>query len=200
MNLLPRLTNTATVNPKWVGSPLVARYVPSPNVSARATARHPNPTIDSIILHATGGNDLDHALHVLADPAREASCHYVIARDGEIIQMVDDTHKAWHAGISQWNGRIDLNPWSLGIELVSDGHTYTEAQYVAVEALLACRMAAYDVKPEKVLGHHEVAWPLGRKWDPSGRMGFDWERLTRKGLTVSHCRALPLDGVTPLPR
>lgn len=188
----------------WEGSPLVTRIIESPNVSERPTARHPSPVIDTVILHATGGNDLDHALEILTNPDRQVSSHYLIDREGNIIQLVDERMKAWHAGTSYWAGyepsatdlardqRFDINPRSIGVELLSDGHSYTEPEYVGLEMLLADIMARRpQVVAERVLGHHEVAFPIGRKWDPHGNMGMDWARLKAKGLTTDHCRVLP---------
>ena len=77
-------------------SALVQRILPSPNHGERRGA----PWLDCIILHYTGLPTLDEALNTLSDPAAEVSCHYVVDEAGAVIQMVAESARAWHAGVS----------------------------------------------------------------------------------------------------
>ncbi len=91
--------------------------------------------------------------------------------------------RAWHAGISAWQGRERLNDCSIGIELVNPGHEwgyrpFPEAQYAACIALCRSVLDRWPIPPERVLGHSDVA--PDRKQDP-GEL-FDWPRLARAGV------------------
>ncbi len=129
------------------------------------------------------------ALQRLCDPAFEVSAHYVIDHDGTVIQLVDDTKRAWHAGRSYWQGETDINSHSIGIELDYPGSLlnfppFAHAQMTALEGLLGQLMTRHDISPANVLGHSDIA--ADRKADPGPK--FDWARLGRVGLA----RALPL--------
>ncbi len=106
------------------------------------------------------------------------SAHFLIRRDGEVIQFVPTNKNAWHAGVSTWRGREKCNDFSIGIELEgTDTHVYTEAQYSALSQLIrACRQAHLKIEPDAIVGHSDVA--SGRKTDPGP--SFDWDRLSRE--------------------
>jgi AmpD protein len=100
------------------------------------------------------------------------SAHFLIRRDGEVIQFVDTDKRAWHAGVSKWNGRERVNDFSIGIELEgSDDKPFEDAQYAALQALLEKLRARYGALP--LTGHSDIA--PGRKTDPGPC--FDWSRL-----------------------
>ncbi|MEY2633889.1 MAG: 1,6-anhydro-N-acetylmuramyl-L-alanine amidase AmpD [Pseudomonadota bacterium] len=122
-------------------------------------------------------NRLDPAAHpYFAEIAGlEVSAHFYIRRDGEVVQFVATTERAWHAGRSQWQGRENCNDYSLGVELEgTDDQPYSAAQYAALERLV---VALQQVHPLQALaGHCHVA--PGRKTDPGP--AFDWRRLARR--------------------
>ena len=79
--------------------------------------------IEFIILHYTETKDLSDALDLLTDKRRKVSAHYLIDIDGTIYNLVSETKRAWHAGVSMWQGLEDINSRSLGIEIVNQGET-----------------------------------------------------------------------------
>ena len=102
----------------------------------------------------------------------EVSSHFVIRRDGELIQFVSCDKRAWHAGASCWRGRADCNDYSIGIELEGlEGETFEPVQYAALATLMERVAGHYPVRG--VAGHEHVA--PGRKIDPGP--GFDWAGL-----------------------
>ena len=66
----------------------------------------------------------DAALARLCDPASEVSCHYLIRENGEVLQLVPENRRAWHAGVSSWAGETDMNSSSIGIEIANGGHDF----------------------------------------------------------------------------
>ena len=121
----------------------------------------------------------DAALARLCDPDAEVSAHYLIARDGMVTRMVEETERAWHAGAGEWRGQDDINSRSIGIELDNPGNCpFSEPQMASLETLLAEICARWQIAPEDVIGHSDMA--PGRKCDPGPR--FDWARLARQGL------------------
>ena len=145
-------------------------WIPSPNFDQR----RPN----FIVLHHTQNDTLSQALSTLTNPARAVSSHYLIGRDGRVLQLVDDLDRAWHAGRSWWGGHTDLNSISIGIELDNNGfEPFAEAQIVALETLLPKLVERFRIPPANVIGHGDIA--PGRKVDPSRY--FPWERLARSG-------------------
>jgi len=104
----------------------------------------------------------------------KVSAHYLIARDGEIIQLVPDDRQAWHAGPSSWKGRKGCNRFSIGVELIGSGdEPFTGAQWASDGWLTAQIMAKHGLKAEDIAGHEHIA--PGRKVDP-GKF-YDWQRL-----------------------
>lgn len=151
---------------------------PSPNFNERTRA------IDTILLHYTAAgivSSLDH----LCDPqgTNRVSAHYVIAPDGTILRLVDETKRAWHAGISQWNGLGDVNSSSIGIEIVNLGERsdltaedYPDQQIAAVIDLCKDIMTRHTIR--HVIGHSDVS--VGRKIDPG--FHFPWKKLAEAGI------------------
>ena len=134
-----------------------------------------------MVIHYTAMTDCAGAARALCDPAREVSAHYLIGRDGAVFELVDPKMRAWHAGAGEWRGRSDVNSRSIGIELDNDGLSPFSASLMAsLDPLLATLLADFDIGPEGVIGHSDMA--PGRKIDPGRR--FDWKRLARQGLAV----------------
>lgn len=149
---------------------------PSPNFDARTTP----PSV--LVLHYTGMRTGEEALARLRDPEAKVSSHYVVEEDGRIFRLVAEERRAWHAGVSFWRGRRNINGDSLGIEIVNPGHEFgyrpfPEAQVAAVTALVADIRSRWTIEDRDVVGHSDVA-PT-RKDDP-GEL-FPWKRLAQAG-------------------
>ena len=143
-----------------------------------------------VVIHYTAMTSTSAALRALCDPAREVSAHYLIAPDGEVLSLVPEALRAWHAGAGQWGGVTDVNSRSIGIELSNDGFSpFAAAQMDALIALLNGIKARWAIRPERVIGHSDMA--PGRKIDPGAR--FDWRRLALEGHGVWPSRAKPAD-------
>ncbi len=152
---------------------------PSPNVDERPQ----ECAVDCLILHYTGMKTAGDALARLRDPEAKVSAHYFVDEDGQVLRLVDEEKRAWHAGVSCWQGRERLNDCSVGIEIVNPGHEwgyrpFTEAQYQALEWLCPSVMKRWSIPPLRVLAHSDVA--PDRKEDP-GEL-FDWRRLAASGI------------------
>ncbi len=89
--------------------------------SANFGDRRGQAVIDMLIIHFTDQPDLQSAVDILTDPNRAVSAHYLIAADGRILQLVNETDRAWHAGVAFWAGARDINSRSIGIELDNPG-------------------------------------------------------------------------------
>ena len=121
------------------------------------------------------------AADTLCNPETEVSAHYLIAEDGEVISLVPEAMRAWHAGAGAWGGVTDVNSRSIGIELANTGFTpFAAAQMDALTDMLKGIKARWDVRPERVIGHSDMA--PGRKIDPGAR--FDWRRLALEGVSI----------------
>ena len=148
---------------------------PSPNFGPRRDGLRP----ELIVLHYTAMDTAQAALARLSDPHFEVSAHYLIGRCGQIWQLVDEEMRAWHAGAGAWGGQGDVNSRSIGIELSNSGaEPFSELLMSSLEALLSDLMARWNIPPEGVIGHSDMA--PGRKIDPGPR--FDWERLEAQGM------------------
>jgi N-acetylmuramoyl-L-alanine amidase len=150
---------------------------PSPNHDARPGA------IDMLILHYTGMASAAATLDRLSSPEAKVSAHYLIEEDGTVWRLVAEERRAWHAGVSCWRGRRDINGASIGIELANPGHEngyrpFPEPQMAALEALGGDILRRHPIPPHHVLGHSDVA--PQRKTDP-GEL-FEWQRLARAGI------------------
>jgi AmpD protein len=164
-----------------------ARRCESPNQNARPEGM----PVELVVIHSIslppgvfGGdevqrlftNRLDFALHPYFDGLRglQVSAHFLVRRDGEVLQFVPTHRRAWHAGVSHWQGRDNCNDWSIGIELEGlEGDGFEAAQYRVLARLLRALRRAHPIA--QVVGHEHVA-PV-RKRDPGP--GFDWVLLRR---------------------
>jgi len=149
---------------------------PSPNFDARTAP----PSV--LVLHYTGMKTGPEALDRLCDPAARVSSHYLVEEDGRIFRLVAEERRAWHAGVSYWRGRRNLNGDSLGIEIVNPGHEwgyrpFPDAQIAAVTALVADIRTRWQIEDRDIVGHSDVA--PARKDDP-GEL-FPWKALAAAG-------------------
>ncbi|MET0269272.1 MAG: N-acetylmuramoyl-L-alanine amidase, partial [Sphingomonas sp.] len=156
---------------------------PSPNFDARALP------VTMLVLHYTGMKDAAAAIHRLTDAAAKVSSHYIVTEDGQVLRLVDEGARAWHAGRSHWRGVTDVNSASVGIEIVNPGHDwgyrpFPEEQMAALLPLVADIVGRHGIAPANVVGHSDIA-PT-RKVDP-GEL-FDWERLARHRLALARPR------------
>jgi N-acetyl-anhydromuramoyl-L-alanine amidase len=119
-------------------------------------------------------NRLDWDAHPYFQQIRglEVSSHFVILREGALLQFVSCDERAWHAGASSWRGRANCNDYSVGIELEGlEGERFEEPQYATLVELLRALAEQYPIGA--VVGHEHVS--AGRKHDPGE--GFEWRRL-----------------------
>ncbi len=161
------------------GDELVHREVPSPNHGERTLP------VSMVVLHYTEMKPVETAIERMCDPAASVSAHYCITEEGEVIRLVPEERRAWHAGVSYWRGARDVNSASIGIELDHPGHGlgyrgFADAQIDALIPLLARIVKQYDIPRANVVGHSDVA-PL-RKTDP-GEL-FPWQRLAEYRLCL----------------
>lgn len=164
------------------------RYLPSPNFNQRPA----DTVIDLLVIHNIslppgifGGDHIDalfcNTLDCDADPYfdvlrdLQVSAHFFINRTGQVTQYVSLEDRAWHAGVSQWQGREQCNDFSIGIEMEgTDSLLYTDAQYAALTGLSRLLMQQCPaITPDRIVGHSDIA--PGRKTDPGE--AFDWVRF-----------------------
>jgi len=164
-----------------------AAYVPSPNCDDRSGGAQ----IELLVIHNIslppgefGGPGIvelfTNRLDPLAHPyyreiqGLKVSSHFLIRRDGELIQFVPCVRRAWHAGRSAWRGRSRCNDFSVSIELEgADDQPFADSQYASLADLTRALRCAYPIKD--CVGHSDIATPPGRKTDPGPH--FDWARF-----------------------
>lgn len=165
-----------------------ARQVASPNYDARPDAvqselivvhgislppgEYGGPCIDQLF---TNTLDWDAHPYFKQIEGMKVSSHVLIRRDGEVVQYVPFDKRAWHAGVSTYQGRERCNDFSIGIELEGvDDQPYDAEQYRELARVILALCAAYpSLSLERIVGHSDVA--PGRKTDPGE--SFDWLRL-----------------------
>jgi N-acetylmuramoyl-L-alanine amidase len=147
------------------------------------------PRVDLLVLHYTV---LDHPTSLRVLTQQEVSSHYLVGDDDPptIYRLVDENQRANHAGVSAWARRVLVNMSSIGIEIVNPGYTdtpegrryapYPPRQIDAVVALVRDIVKRWNIPPERVVGHADVA--PGRKQDPGPL--FPWKRLAQEGLAL----------------
>jgi N-acetylmuramoyl-L-alanine amidase len=153
----------------------------SPNHDARGCRSR----IDMLVLHYTGMQSAEAAIERLCDPGARVSAHYVVEENGTIWRLVPEERRAFHAGISCWEGETGLNAVSIGVEIVNPGHEwgyrpFPAAQMDSVERLCRGLIARHPIPPHRVVGHSDIA--PDRKTDP-GEF-FDWPALARAGIGI----------------
>src|SRR3954469_9726433 len=160
-------------------SSIVERVEPSPNFDERTGLGH----ADMIVLHYTGMQFAHEAIHRLADPAARVSSHYVVLENGSIVQMVQESKRAWHAGVSAWGGDTDINSRSIGIEICNPGHEFDYVDFPSRQiaaTITLCRsiLTRNIIRPENIVAHSDVA--PSRKQDPGEK--FPWKLLAQSGV------------------
>lgn len=163
-----------------------ARKSPSPHFNAR-----PQPEVSLLVIHnislpagCFGRPYIEQlflgTLDCQADASfadlhgLEVSAHFLIRRDGELVQFVSCDERAWHAGVSSFEGRTGCNDFAVGIELEgTDTSGFSDAQYQQLQQLSRSLMNCYPkIVKARIVGHSDIA--PGRKTDPGS--GFDWQR------------------------
>jgi len=162
---------------------LPCTWVPTENFTARRPETDPPRQPEFLILHYTAMTSTERALYWLTTPESQVSCHYLIAENGDIFQMVREEMRAWQAGASYWRGESDVNSASIGIEIANPGPTgdcpeFPDVQMEAVRDLSADICARHHFGRHQVLAHSDIA--PGRKVDPGPH--FDWEWLAKEGV------------------
>lgn len=156
-------------------------------------AKGQNERVRFLVMHYTALDD-NQSLKTLTEDS--VSAHYLVPKKLEskqgkpvVLKLVDENKRAWHAGVSSWNGRANLNDTSIGIEIVNPGYTdnmlgqrtwypYNEKQIAAITVLAKDIIYRYQIAPDNVIGHSDIA--SLRKQDP-GKL-FPWERLAAMGI------------------
>jgi len=165
-----------------IGLKMATSY--SPNFNLPKRLKH---NIKFIIIHYTGMKKESVAITRLQDPKSKVSSHYLIKRNGEIINLVPDLFEAWHAGVSSWKHFKSLNKNSIGIEITNPGHQhgykrFSEKQIFSLQKLLNILVKKYKIKKKYILGHSDIS--PGRKKDPGEK--FPWEMLAKNKLSFWH--------------
>jgi N-acetylmuramoyl-L-alanine amidase len=148
-----------------------------------ANERAAGAAVDMIILHYTGMADAEAALTRLTAGDSGVSCHYFVWPDGRIEQLLPESVRAWHAGVSFWQGERDINSRSIGIEIANPGHDFgypdfDDGQIGAVIRLCRDCGTRRHISAERILAHSDVA--PRRKQDPGEK--FPWRELHAGGV------------------
>ena len=158
---------------------LAVQRCPSPNFNERNSA----VLLDYIVVHYTG-MESGAWVKAVCDQSTELSAHFLVKDDGQIVQLIDESKRAWHAGKSYWRGIADMNSASIGIELTNPGHPYgyqpfPSTQIKALKELLRDIIRRHKLDAAQALLAHSDIAPT-RKEDP-GEL-FPWQELAQEGL------------------
>jgi N-acetylmuramoyl-L-alanine amidase len=164
------------INMQWIGT-------------VNFNLRKPN----FIIIHHTAQDSLQQTIKTFTLTRTQVSSHYVIADNGDVVQMLNDYLRAWHAGSGSWGKNSDINSASIGIELDNNGkEPFSEAQITSLMALLSKLKKDYNIPIQNIIGHSDIA--PSRKQDPSAL--FPWKVLADNGFGIWQDEVLeeaPLD-------
>jgi N-acetyl-anhydromuramyl-L-alanine amidase AmpD len=153
--------DTLSISDEWVGT-------------TNFSVRRPN----YVIIHHTAQDSLAQTIKTFTLTRTQVSSHYVIGRDGKVVQMLNDYLRSWHAGRGRWGNDTDLNSASIGIELDNNGfEPFTERQIESLLVVLKRLKTKYSVPTANFIGHSDIA--PGRKVDPSPY--FPWKKLANEG-------------------
>ncbi len=186
--------NVLTIN-KTSGLLTQARQVCSPHCDARPSDKFGAIRLDLIVIHAIslppkkyGGNFIDELFLGTLDKEvhpyfseiahLRVSSHLLIQRNGALTQYVPFHCRAWHAGVSEYQGHDNCNDFSIGIELEGcDDDVFTQEQYTHLELVISALCKVYpNLTRTRIVGHSDIA--PGRKTDPGPN--FDWNKVQRK--------------------
>ena len=164
------VSNPAPVLLDSAGNQIPTSYIPTVNFSSR----RPN----FVIIHHTAQDSLAQTITTFILERTQVSAHYVVSRDGQIVQMLNDDLRAWHAGNSKWGSVTDMNSCSIGIELDNNGkEPFSDIQITNLMILLAKLKSTYNIPTANFIGHADIA--PKRKPDPS--ILFPWKKLADNG-------------------
>ena len=160
-------------------------FIRSPNF--RAGRRRP---ISAVVIHYTQSMSIESPISWFQKRESKVSAHYLVGRDGRVVQMVDEKDTAWHAGRSAMYPHElpprepNVNDFSVGIELVGTQDSgFTDRQLASLYELVAQLVARHKIPPERVVGHLHVA--PGRKIDPDGTdEQFPWAKTRAVALAA----------------
>ena len=180
--------------PFFPDSSVAERAEPSPNFDERTGLGRP----DMIVLHYTGMLFTHEAIQRLCDPQARVSAHYVVLEDGSVVQLVPESKRAWHAGVSAWGGDPDVNSRSIGIEICNPGHDFgypdfPSRQIAATITLCRSILTRHLIRPENIVAHSDVA--PSRKNDPGEK--FPWKLLAQSNIGL-WTEAGPVAAADPL--
>ncbi|WP_041537108.1 N-acetylmuramoyl-L-alanine amidase [Pseudopedobacter saltans] len=162
--------NVAPVLVDSLGNQVPSSFVPTVNFGAR------KPSF--VIIHHTAQDSIQQTIKTFTLERTQVSAHYVIGRDGFLVQMLSDELRAWHAGAGKWGNMTDMNSCSIGIELDNNGfEPFSDAQINTLLLLLEKLKRDYNIPAANFIGHSDIA--PRRKSDPS--ILFPWEKLARAG-------------------
>tara|TARA_B100001113_G_scaffold190803_1_gene156393 strand:+ start:376 stop:1116 length:741 start_codon:yes stop_codon:yes gene_type:complete len=140
-----------------------------------------------LIFHYTGMKSEKAAIKRLTDERTEVSSHYLIKKNGNVINLVPDLYIAWHAGNSRWKKYISLNKNSIGIEITNPGHShgYKKFPHLQISSLIKLSkflIKKYKINKKNILGHSDIA--PERKKDPGEK--FPWKYLSKYKIGYWH--------------
>ena len=162
--------DTLSISDEWIGT-------------TNFSIRKPN----YVIIHHTAQDSLAQTIKTFTLIRSQVSSHYVIGRDGEVVQMLNDYLRSWHAGRGRWGNDTDLNSASIGIELDNNGfEPFTEKQIESLLLVLKRLKSKYAIPTANFIGHSDIA--PGRKVDPS--IYFPWKKLADAGFGLWYDEAL----------
>ena len=153
---------------------------PSPNHSRRPDGVR----VTGIVLHADASNRIDSSLDWCRRPESKVSYHLLIGRTGNVFMLVHPEDRAWHCGVSEWEGVPDCNDYTVGVCLSNrnDGETYPKSQLFEAANVCTVLSRHYGIPVDRITTHAAVARPVGRKTDPKG-LDLDAFRATVTALS-----------------
>jgi N-acetylmuramoyl-L-alanine amidase len=156
----------------------------SPNFNTR---KRSISDIKFIIIHYTGMRKELSAIKRLCDIKSKVSAHYLIKKNGSVLNLVPPLYEAWHAGKSTWKNLKSLNKYSIGIEIQNSGHdnnyeNFSQRQIISTKKLLKYLIRKYSINFKNVLGHSDIS--PDRKKDPGEK--FPWKGLAKHKLCQWH--------------
>jgi N-acetylmuramoyl-L-alanine amidase len=162
--------------------------IPGLSIDKSITAIGQDSRVRYLVLHYTASQAAEALAHLSRGPV---SAHYLISDDPRvhIYRLVNENRRAWHAGVSEWDGRNDVNDSSIGIEIVNAGfttaadgsvlwHPYKPTQIAKLRILLKALIARYSIEPANIVAHSDIS--PGRKEDPGPL--FPWRELAKDGI------------------